>query len=122
MLTKTAQEGGSFPSEHGGRCQTELADRFVALARPGEEEPEMEPDALAVREPVDERAEPGERRGQVVLVEAADCSCDLRLVVAGMATRRPRVHPLRRMLVALALQQHSLRQLRVRPGLLEDRV
>src|SRR5262249_44959377 len=59
----------------------ELREGGVALARPREQVPEVEANRLAPREARRERAEPGERGGEVALVEAADGRRDLCLVV-----------------------------------------
>src|SRR3954447_8671013 len=78
----------------------ELGARLVPLAGPGEQEPEVEAHHLALREALRQRAEPRERRGEVVFVEAADRGGDLRLVVVRGEARRTQVEPLRRVLLA----------------------
>ena len=81
----------------------------LALARPGEKEPEVVVDDLARRILLAERAEPGERRGQVVLVEEPDRCGHLRVDALRMELHRSRIERLGRDLVAPLLQLRAAR-------------
>src|SRR5207248_2210099 len=86
--------------------EPELGRGLVALAGPGEQQAQVVTNALTARKAPDERPEPGERRCQVVLVEAPDRGGHLCLVACRVEARRLRVEALGRVLVALSLREH----------------
>ena len=88
---RTRNASASFPSvvvAPSSRAALNSFTASVALPRPGEQQPEVEPHRLALREPLHERAEPRERGAQVVHVEAADRCGDLRVCVVRVEPRR----------------------------------
>ncbi len=74
---------------------------------------------LAVREPADERPEPRERRGQVVLVEAPDGGGDLRFGARWVQASGPCVQPFGGVLAARALEDHAAQEQRIGAARLE---
>src|SRR4029077_12658220 len=111
---KPRQEDIRLPAElrlrPEGLGPAKLTLRLCALARPGEQQPEVVANRLAVREPAHERAEAGERGRQVVLVEASDSGAYLRLVVIRPEAGSPGVDALGGVLVTLALQERALQE------------
>ena len=90
------------------RAPPELLDRELSLPGPSKQQTEVESHRLALAGPLHERAEPGERRIEVVHVEPADRRGDLRVGLVRMQARRLRVEALGGVLVELALLELTL--------------
>src|SRR5690242_4733785 len=93
MGPKGPQELGSLLSKRCsgpfGKCLLQFLARFRELPDPEEQQPEVEADALGVREDAHERPEPAERLRRIVLVEEADRGSRARLgIVRGPAGGR----------------------------------